>query len=138
MAVTVSVQSAVTADASGGIDITNNQYLVEGKLTLTGNYGVAAGHGDIVNFSGVVPSQLPPRFVQIFEDQGAGLAPLGFEFIYTHGTTQANGKLVILGTPAAGGALVASPEFTQGNAYLTGVPSLNNVVLRFRAWFPRL
>lgn len=137
MSVAVAVSSIVAADPSGGLDITNNEEIVEGTLTLSNNYGGASTHGDTVDFSGVVQSSLPPRRVEIFENQGAGNAPLGYGFVYANGTTQANGVLTVLGTPATGAATTGATEFTQGSAYSGGTPSLAAAVLRFKAWFPR-
>lgn len=145
MSVAVAVTSIVGADPSQGTDKTLNQVLVEGTLTLTGNYGSGASHGDAINFANatggdLIKSEYPPRRVEIFENQqsasaGVGNAPLGYTYIYCQGTTQNNGLLQVLGA-GAGGATTGDPEFTQGAAYSAGSPSLNNAVLRFRAWFP--
>lgn len=140
MAVAVAI-SSISNDPSGGLDNTQNEVIVDGTLTLSGNYGGASTHGDTVNFTGAagwdqVKSTLVPRRVEIFEDQGAGNAPLGYGFLYFHGTTQANGVLVVLGTAASGGAEVGATEFTEAAAYSDGSPSLDAAVLRFRAWFP--
>lgn len=134
--ITVAINSIVATDPSGGLDDTKNQILVEGTLTLTANYGGAASHGDTVNFAQFdqIKSGQIPRRVEVFEDQAAGTAPLGYNYIFNHGTTQANGVLAILGTGAASGQ--GGTEITQGSAYSSFTPSLNNAVLRFRAWFP--
>lgn len=138
MSVLVGVSSIINSDPSGGTDQTQNEEIVEGTLTLSGNYGTASSHGDPVNFTNSkIKSSLPPRRVEIFENQGAGNAPLGLSFVYANGTTQANGVLQVLGTSAAGGALVGATEFTQGSAYSGGTPSLNGAILRFKAWFVR-
>lgn len=137
MAVAVAVNSIVAQDPSRGVDRTQSRIVVTGTLTLTGNYGAGGSHGDIVSFaSDKVKSQQPPTWVEILENQGAGNAPLGYTFRYFNGTTQLNGKLVVQGTSAAGGAETGTSEFTQGAAYSAGTPSLNNAVLRFRAEFP--
>jgi len=138
MSVAVAVASIVSTDPSGGLDATQGEEIVEGTLTLSGNYGSSGSHGDTINFAlPQVESQLPPRRVEIFENQGAGTAPLGYTYIYNNGTTQANGVLTILGTPASGGAEVGATEFTQGAAYSAGSPSLSGAVLRFKAWFSK-
>lgn len=130
--------SSIANDSSGGLDATQNEEIVDGTLTLSGNYGVANGHGDIINFANdLIKSTGLPRRVEIFEDQGAGNAPLGYQLVYNHGSDLTNGKLVVLGTPASGGATTGATEFTQGSAYSGGTPSLNNAVLRFRAFFPK-
>lgn len=145
MSIAVAVSSIVTADPSNGTDITQNEVIVEGTLTLSANYGGASTHGDTVNFAtatspaGTTPiqSSLAPRRVEVFENQGAGNAPLGYTYIYNNGTDQTNGVLTILGTPAVGAATTGATEFTQGAAYSGGTPSLLAAVLRFKAWFPR-
>lgn len=138
MAVAVAISSIVTTDPSQGLDKTMNEQIVDGTLTLTGNYGTGSSHGDTINFGTFdqIKSQQPPRLVEIFEAPTAGTAPLGYQYIYAQGTTQANGKLVILGTAASGSATTGSPEYTEGTAYSSGSPSLSGAVLRFRAWFP--
>lgn len=137
MSVAVAI-SSIANDPSGGLDATQNEEIVEGTLTLSGNYGTASSHGDPVSFANdAIKSSSVPRRVEIFEDQGAGAAPLGYSFLYAHGTTQLNGVLVVLGTQASGGALVGATEFTQGSAYSGGTPSLNGAVLRFKAWFSK-
>lgn len=136
MSVAVAIASIVNSDPASGLDDTRTRQIVEGTLTLSGNYGAVAGHGDIVNFaSDKVKSNLPPVFVEIKEDQGAGVAPLGYGLVFATGTTQLNGKLVVFGGNAAPGAKVGATEFTNGDAYSTGTPSLDGVVLRFRAAF---
>lgn len=143
MSVAVAVGSVLAADPAGGLDRTVSSYIVYGTLTLTGNYGTGSSHGDVIDFSKAtgVPgggadafkSSHRPKWVTIKENQGsasAGVAnaPLGYNFIYCEGTTQDNGLLQITsGT---------NTEFTQGSAYSGGSPSLNNVVLYFKAEFP--
>lgn len=140
MAVAVNIISSVVEDPSQGLDSTRTRLIVEGTLTLSGNYGGVASNGDTVSFAGfdVLKTSLPPVFVEIKENQGAGVAPLGYGFLYAKGTTLANGVLTILGTSAAGGAKVGATQFTQGDAYSTGTPSLNGAVLRFRAAFVKM
>lgn len=135
MAVAVAFTSIVASDPANGLDATRSRIIVEGTLTLTANYGTNSSHGDTVNFSGVANSDLPPAWVDIREDQGAGNAPLGFRYIYNSGTTQANGVLTIVGSGASSGQ--GGTEITEGGAYSGTTPSLNNAVLRFRAAFPK-
>ena len=139
MAVAVVIVSVIGGqDPSGGIDQTANELIVDGTLTLSSTYGAALGNGDVVDFTNQdqTKSELIPRKVEIYEDQGAGNAPLGYTYIYAHGTTQANGKLVITNQVTAA-AKTGAVQFTQGDAYSTGTPSLDGAVLRFRAWFSK-
>ena len=137
MAVAVAVGSIVANDPAAGLDRTRASYIVEGTLTLSGNYGTGSSHGDTVDFaSDKVKSNQPPKWVDIREDQGAGNAPLGFKYTYNSGTTQSNGVLTITGTGASSGQ--GGTEITEGSAYSGFTPSLNGAVLRFRAEFPML
>ena len=83
-------------------------------LTLSGNYGGAATHGDTLSFSGIdeVKSGQVPNRVEIFESPAAGTAPAGYQMIYCPGTTRDNG-VVYFG--AYGGA-----EYAEGTAYDAG------------------
>lgn len=136
MAVAVAIQSAIVQDPSQGIDKTQNKLKVRGTFTLSGNYGGASSHGDTVVFANdLIKSDYPPDYVRVWEDQGAGNAPLGYTFLYNRGTTPANGVLVVLGTSAAGGATTGTTEFTEAGAYSGGTPSLNGAVLQFEASF---
>lgn len=137
MAVAVAVTSVSAADPAAGRDSTQASLIIRGTLTLSANYGGVSSHGDTMNLAGFCASDYVPKYVRIWEDQGAGNAPLGYSFLYAHGTTQANGVLVVLGTSAAGGATTGTTEFTQGNAYSTGSPSLDAAVLRFEACFAK-
>lgn len=148
------------ANGSQVSDTTDKQTISEGTLTFTGNYGTASSHGDPVDFSLASltpPGSLPqgtnigsyaPTRVEIYEAPQAGTAPTGYTFIYcpgptlagptstsTAGCTQAGGVVCILGTGAASGQ--GGTELTEGSAYSSFTPSLNNVSVRFRAWFAR-
>lgn len=137
MSVAVAI-SSIANDASGGLDATQNEEIVDGTLTLTGSYGTSTSHGDLVNFANdLIKSTGLPRKVDIWEDQGAGQAPLGFGYLYFHGTDLTNGKLVILGTQGSGTATTGAPELTENEAYASTTPSLSGAVLRFRAYFPK-
>lgn len=133
--VTVAISSIVNADPSAGLDRTRTRQIVEGTLTLSGNYGTGSSHGDTVNFAQFdqIKSDYPPVWVEVKEDQGAGNAPLGFKYNYATGTTQGNGVLQITGGAAGSGQ--GGAEITEGGAYSGTTPSLNNVVLRFRSAF---
>lgn len=137
-------------------DITGKQTIVEGTLTLTANYGGAATHGDVVDLtlSNLTPPGAPPQGanigpwaptrVEVYEEPSAGTAPLGYTYVYCPGPTptsvnssptQAGGVLWIGG--AGAGAGQGAQEITEGSAYSGFTPSLNNAVLKFRAWFAR-
>lgn len=134
MAVAVAFASIVSADPSTGLDSTRTRISAEGTLTLTGNYGGASSHGDTMSLvSPSIPSDFLPVWVEIHENQGSASAgtanaPLGYTYIYAQGTTAANGLLQIT---------VGTTEVTENTAYSGLTPSLNNVVLRFKAWFAK-
>lgn len=97
------------------IDNTNNHFEVHATLTLTGNYGGGATHGDTINLAAAninIPSSRPCRFAIIREHPAAGTAPTGYNFIFCTGTTQANGLLSITNNLT---------EYTQGSAYSAGL-----------------
>lgn len=141
--------SAYNPTTSGGpYDTTKQQILMEGTLTLSANYGGAATHGDVLDFTSSATvanfgSGAPTR-VEVYESPQAGVAALGYNYIYCpgpntatiDGCTQQGGVLQILGTGAASGQ--GGTEITQGSAYSSFTPSLSGAVLRFRAWFNRL
>lgn len=137
MSVAVTIASPNLQDTSDGLDQTLNEWVIEGALTLTGNYGGAATHGDTISWSGLdlVKATLPPRRMEIFESQAAGTAPLGYSYTYSPGTTRDAGVLTITGGAASSGQ--GGTEITEGSAYSTFTPSLNNAVLRYRAFFSR-
>lgn len=121
-------------------DFTGSEIVVDGTLTLTVNYGAAAGHGDVIDFTSMtlngmnIGNEIPTE-VRIYEINAAGVAPFGYQYIFAPGTTQANGKLVIVGTGASSGQ--GGTELTNGSAYSSFTPSLNNAVLGFTARFSR-
>jgi hypothetical protein len=112
------------------VDIGLNTYQVVGTLTLTGNYGGAATHGDVLNWTQAVGVDLPangvPLLVDIFEAPPAGTAPNGYIFNFNPGTNQTNGVLGILNNLT---------EYTQGSAYSAGLLA---AVIMFEAIFARL
>lgn len=126
-------------------DTTQKEIIVDGTITLTGNYGTAASHGDPLDFTKPasefsIGGQAPTR-VEIFERPVAGVAPTFYQYVYCPGPTlaaptQAGGVLSIGATGTASGD--GGNELTEGSAYSGFSPSLNNIVLGFRAWFTRL
>ncbi len=131
MSVAVTIESAVAVDPSGGLDSTQNELIVDGLLTLSGNYGGASTNGDTLDFTGhdLIKSQQAPRKVEIYQEPTAGNAPVIYLFLYGRGTTQANGVLIV--TDFAG------VQITEGSGYpaaLTDTDPAPNI--RFRAYFP--
>ena len=115
-------------------DTTAREIIVDGTVTLTGNYGGASTHGDTLNlqqFGDLLKSSQLPTKVEIWEDPAAGTAPTGYEFIFCPGTTQLNGVLCIMGTGASAGG--PGQEYTEASAYSAGLLA---AALRIRAWFP--
>jgi hypothetical protein len=108
------------------LDATTNTLIVQGTITLTGNYGGAATHGDTLNFSTLIGNQSNsiPKYVELWEAPAAGTAPTGYLFLFCPGTTPANGVLCILNNLT---------EYTQGSAYNA---ALLGVTLNFLAYFP--
>ena len=112
-----------------GIDHTMKGFIAIGTITLTGNYGTAASHGDVLDLSalGVPASNTTVPVVQIWEmpTVTAGVAAVStlYRFIYAAATTQALGMLQIMG---------AAAEYTAGAAYGANVPN----TLIFQAYFP--
>lgn len=134
-----------SAPASAVADITQRQIIVDGTFTLSGSYGTGTSHGDPVDFTAPAPpfsfGEYAPAYVNIIEMPQAGVAALGYQYIYCPGPTlaaptQAGGVLQILGAGAGSGQ--GGTEITEGSAYSGFTPSLSGAVLRFRAWFVRL
>ena len=98
MAVAVTINSVVASDPGSGIDFTQNTELVSGMLTLSGNYGNhSPANGDTLDFTGQdkIKSQQIPLWVRIFQYPISPNAPVAYSFLYAHGTTQANGVLIV-------------------------------------------
>jgi len=128
----MSVAVAVTK-----VDFTNSHFVVFGTFTLSGNYGEAAADGDVVDFTAArINSNQPPDWVEVKDGQAAGNTPYGYSYNFAPGTTQANGKLQVL-NQATAAAKTGAVQFTEGDAYSGGTPSLDAAVLNFIAWFPK-
>jgi len=131
MSVVAALNTSVLPDP---IDKTLQQCEVYLNLTLSGNYGVAAAHGDVLDLSQLgIPSNQVPTSVFIFEQPTAGNAPTGYSFLYAPGTTQANGKMIVL----QGGAANSNPmaEISQGGAY-PGALTAGTANIKAIATFP--
>lgn len=130
----------------GPFDRTNNGWIVDCLLTLSGNYGGAATHGDTINFAaatgiGIGPlGDNAPTMWEFHELVAAGTALPGFEYEYCPGPSLAAptlnaGVLNIRGAGAGSGQ--GGTEITEGGAYAGTTPSLNNQVIKARFWFSR-
>src|SRR5277367_602515 len=82
-----------SGSASAVADFTANEIIVDCTLTLSGNYGTAASHGDLLDFTTVNPSFSfggeAPSDWNIHELVAAGVALTGFTFSYCPGPTLA-------------------------------------------------
>ena len=147
MAVNLAVLGPITNGSSFSAgsqvaDKTQGAIIVYGTATLSGNYGTASSHGDPFDFTTIAPpfswgDQAPSR-VEVYEQPAAGVAALGYRLVYCPGPTlaaptQAGGVLCILGTGASSGQ--GGTELTEGSAYSGFTPSLNGIILGWRAWF---
>ena len=111
-------------------DVTQREQLYQGTLTLSGNYGGAATHGDTLSFAnifGLLSTKVPLK-VEIYEQPTAGTQPSFFNAVFCPGTTIANGVVSF--------ATSFGTEYTQGQAYATN-SALAAAVWKFRAWFPQ-
>lgn len=112
-------------------NITNNmnEFIVEGTVALTGNYGGAATHGDTLDLSALgVPSNSLPTFVEFIEASPAGAVPSGNIFRYMPSSAQNNGLLSVF--------TAAGAEYTEGSAYGAPPFAIVGFALKFRATFP--
>lgn len=127
--------------------VTDRELVLDFLLTLSGNYGGAATHGDVLDFTSAAPSgfalpEYAPTIVWTRELVQAGNLAPGFQYLYcpaaintAAGSTPANGVLQILGTGPGSGQ--GGTEITQGAAYSGTTPSLNGQQLLCRAVFTK-
>lgn len=127
--VAVAINSIVPSDPSGGLDSTQNELIVEGSLTLSGNYGNhSPANGDTVAFAGdKIKSQQRPRRVEIFQAPTSPAAPVHYSFIYGYGTNALNGVLIVIDT-------TTGLPLTDAAAYPAALTAAGANV-RFKAWF---
>jgi hypothetical protein len=125
MAVAVAVDPTITPNP---IDKTQQEFIVDGTLVLSGNYGGASSHGDTMNLAGVCPSTSLPTKVDVYQRPTSGNAPVLFDFVYGQGTTQANGVLIVISKATAA-------ELVEAAAYDAALTAAT-ANIRFRAWFP--
>ena len=131
MSVAVTINSVVNLDPSGGLDNTQNELIVDGALTLSGNYGnLSPANGDTIDFTGfdLIKSQQPPRKVDIFQLPDAGIAPVPYTFLYGQGDGQDDGVLIVIHT-------TTGLPITDAAAYPAALTAAG-ANIRFRAWFP--
>jgi X-X-X-Leu-X-X-Gly heptad repeat protein len=119
---------AIAVSITGTDFLVGNEIMVLGTLTLTGNYGGGATNGDTINLTGFdqIKSSLPPVQIEIFEMPAAGTAATGYSFIFSPGTTLANGVVQLFN---------GITQYAQGSAY--GAGQLG-AVIKFRAYFPNV
>jgi hypothetical protein len=117
------------AVAVTGVDNTQKQLIVDGTLTLSGNY---VAHGDAIDLTGIdlIKSQLPPTRIQVYEQPAAGASASGYVLVGVPGAAQNNGVLQVFETGAAASDPLS--ELAAG-AYPAG---LTGAVIKFTAWFP--
>ncbi len=128
MSVLVAVNSVIPADPGSGLDSTRNSMIVEGSLTLSGNYGGASTDGDTMDLSGFVASDYAPKRVRIFQEPTVGNPPVIYCFLYARGTDQSDGLLQV--TDFAGA------QISQGAAYPAALTDDDPAPgIRFEAWF---
>ena len=131
MSVALTIGSIVTSDPSGGIDSTQNELIVEGAVTLSGNYGNhSPANGDTMSFGGFdkIKSLQRPRRVEIFQAPASPNAPVHYAFIYGYGTNQRNGVLIVIDT-------TTGLPLTDAAAYPAALTAAT-ADIRYRAWFP--
>ena len=106
------------------IDTTQQEFIVDGIVTLTGSYPT---NGDTLSFAALsIPSNQLPNKVELFEATPAPGPASGLVFVYLPGTTQATGILVIF-----------NGTTQQTTATYASILTVTGFSLRFRAWFPK-
>lgn len=133
--------AAVTSPNLGAlpdpVDTTQQEVIIDFSITLSGNYGVANGHGDVLDLGNCSGGQAQlnnsPNRVEIYEAPTAGNAPTGYVLGYSFGPDQHTGKLTVMQNQGAGNPNL---EITQGNAYPAALTAAT-ANIRGRAWFPK-
>jgi hypothetical protein len=112
------------------ISHTKDRFIVDGTVTLSGNYGTSGGalpHGDTLSLSGLCQSNTVPTKVMLWSTVPIGDAPLDDTYHFLPGTTQLNGVVQIA---------LAGTEYTPGTAYSGASPTnVTGYVLHFQAEF---
>jgi hypothetical protein len=91
-------------------DVTSSTQVARFPITLSGNYGGAATHGDTLDFGKVygIQSQSVPIRVFVYQQPASGTAPGNCTATFCPGTTIHNGVISFAN---------AGTELTQGAAY---------------------
>lgn len=115
MAIAVTVQR---------VDSTQNQIVLDGILTFSGNY--PAG-GDVLNLAvdAAKTNAVNPIRVEVYENPPSGTLAKGYAFTYADGTSLANGLLQIF----SGGSTTVANQLAAG-AYASPL------YINFRAYIP--
>lgn len=107
------------------IDKTKNKIIVDGTITLSGNY---VANGDALDLSNLgIPSSQVPTKVVAWSTQNQAQAPLRDQYQYIPGADQSAGKLQVCSNNA---------EMANGAAYAATSPTnVAGYVLHFQAEF---
>jgi len=120
---------AMTAVALN-VDHTKNKLIVDGTITLAGNYGTAGGllpHGDTLDLSHLGINSHRLGEVHLYSTVTRGSAPQYDYYHYNPGTDISNGVVQVI---------VAGAEMAPGAAYAATAPTnAAGYVLWFRAEF---
>lgn len=133
--VAVTIDSIIEGDPGDGINANQSALIVEGGLTLSGNYGWGSPvvDGDIIDWTASpnaarLTSGRAPRNILIFQAPDAADDPVSYGFLYGYGTGQNDGVLKVI-------------DLTTGSAIATGAyPAALTTpapVIRYRAEFPK-
>ena len=122
MSVAVAVNQVILPDP---VDTTQQQFIVDCTLTLTGNY---PANGDTVNLQNLgIPSNQLPNKVEIYEATPSPGPASWYAFVYLPGTTQANGLMEVFnGTTQFSAGAYGAPPF-----------AITGFALRARIWFSK-
>lgn len=95
MAITATIDSSYAQN-----DTTQATQIARGTLHFSGNY---VANGDTLSFANLygIQSLTTPLRVFVYEAPPAGTAPSGYLYTFAPGTSNANGKLVVMNTGAA-------------------------------------
>lgn len=117
MAVTITVNRT---------DATQNGFIVEGTMALSGNYATGGDTVDFSTLAGIPSNSNPQGLVEIAEQPASGSTPQGYLFWLIAGSALNNWKLWI--ATAVGQA----PTQLGAGAYPAGAVA---TTLQFRAFF---
>jgi hypothetical protein len=119
----MAIAIALDLGSSGVPDTTGKEAIYQGTLTFSGSYTTG---GDTLSFgNSSILSNSIPNYVEVYEQPSSSQTAVAYKFIYSPGTTIANGKLQIFTN--------AGSQFAAG-AYST---TFATTVVKFRVWFGR-